>query len=112
MNLVIIHLFEEKYLDEVLLAMAEVFEHPGIVTDAIAGVDQLAVGIPIFSDFSSAAASRGTFCKVIHTITKTKDPIVRLQDALLEGGIDFKKERLGSIFVLPVSDALLYDSGL
>ncbi len=107
MNLVLVYLIEERYLTDVLLAMAGVFENRAVVTDAVAGPDQLAASIPIFSDFSSAAGPGTTFCKVIHTVTKVQDAAQRLNAALLEGGIDFRKERLGTICVVALEQALI-----
>jgi len=107
MNLVLVYLIEEQCLTDVLLAMAGVFENRAVVTDAIAGPDQLAANIPIFSDFSSTAGSGTTFCKVIHTVTKVDNAAQRLSEALLEGGIDFSKEKLGTICVLSLKDAIV-----
>lgn len=110
MNLVLIYLTEEQFATDVVLAMAQVFENRAYVISATAGPDQLAAHIPIFSDFSSASGTRGSFCKVIHTVTEAENPIDQLTAALAEGGIDFRKQRLGSICVLPLKSTLIAES--
>jgi len=112
MNLVIVYLFNEDHLTDVLLAMAEVFENRVIVLDGIAGSEQLASSIPIFSDFSSSAGGGTSFCKVIHTVTSFDDAIVRLESVLKEAGIDFRAEEMGAICVLSLKDAIISEHDL
>jgi hypothetical protein len=106
MNLVMVYLYNEDHLTDLVLAIAQVFENRAVVTDAMAESDQLAANIPIFADFSSASGGR-TYCKVIHTITQVAEPIPPLVAALQEAGIDFRREQLGAICVLPLKDCLV-----
>jgi len=107
MNLVLVYLYNEEHLTDLLLAIAEVFENRAVVTDAIAESDQLAADLPIFSDFASVSGSGRTFCKVIHTLTSVEEPIPRLLKSLQEAGIDFRARQVGAICVIPVKDSLI-----
>ncbi|RJP55898.1 MAG: hypothetical protein C4541_13395 [Candidatus Auribacter fodinae] len=107
MFLIIVNLFEDTHLTEVVLAMTHLFEHKLVIQDASTNEEHLSASLSIFADFGSSLSGRQKFCKTISTVTKHEKPIQKFLAALKEADIDFETEKLGNVCVVPVSDYLI-----
>lgn len=107
MYFLIVYLFEDSYLTDVLLAMTQVLENRLIVQDGATNEEHLSRALPVFSDFGSALSGRQKFCKIINTITSRKDAVPALLKALNEANIDFKKLNLGDICMIKTEDSFI-----
>lgn len=107
MFMIIVHLFEDTSLTEVVLAMTQLFEHKLVIQDASTSEEHLSTSMSIFADFGSSLSGKQKFCKIISTITKHEKPLEKFLAALKEAGIDFERQKLGNVCVVPVSNYLI-----
>lgn len=107
MQILMVFLFDETYLTEVLLAMTQVCENKLVIQEGVTNEEHLSAALSVFAEFGSALSGRQKFCKIITTLTDRKDPVALLCKALLEANIDFKQQALGNICTVPVGDSLI-----
>ncbi len=105
MNLLVVSLFDDSCIEDVILGMTTVSGGHVTMMDAVSGTQNLSQVIPMFAEFVGMGGKR--FCKVLVTCVDDPEPVDELLDALQGGGIDFIGDALGEIYVMPLSQAVL-----
>jgi len=106
MKLLIVSLFNENLLSDVVLALTSAFGSRVTILDAVAGTENLAGVFPIFADFGRGGHSR--YCKVILCAADSDTPLQDLQDQFRVGQIQIPPEEM-EVYVLPLEQALAPD---
>ena len=101
----IINLNKEKYLDDVLMALAEAGIDETIVVSGETLGHKLAFDNPLFAGFRKSFGSDKGYAKIIMAIAEKTQVDFMLQE-LKHSGIDFKQEELGKIVLLPIDEII------
>jgi len=105
----IIQLFEEKYQEEVLLALTSVGIERATLSEGLNLQNVVTAEIPVFAGFKADPGRGSRFCKIITAAVDSEKVVDEFLSALKMGGIDFLKENLGVIILLPVNKILKGD---
>ncbi|HHE37604.1 MAG TPA: hypothetical protein ENL20_03405 [Candidatus Cloacimonetes bacterium] len=97
----IINLNKEKYLDDVLMALTEAGIDDTIVLSGETVGHKLAFDNPIFAGFRKSFGSGKGYANVIMAIAE-QDQIDFMLEELKNSGVDFVKDEIGKIVLLPV----------
>ena len=97
----ILHLYQEKYQDDVLMAMTEAGIEETIVLSGESLGHKLAFDMPLFAGFRKSYGSGKGFAIVIMAMAENEQ-VEFMLDELKNSGINFIEDNLGSIVVLPV----------
>lgn len=97
----ILHLYQEKYQDDVLMAMTEAGIEETIVLSGESLGHKLAFEMPLFAGFRKSYGSEKGFASVIMAMAEDEQVEFMLEE-LKNSGIKFKEDKLGSIVLLPV----------
>lgn len=101
----IINLSKEKYLDDVLMALAEAGIDDTIVISGETLGHKLAFDNPLFAGFRKSFGSDKGYAKIIMAIAE-KSQVDFMLEELKHSGIDFKKQQIGKIILLPVEQLI------
>ncbi|OPX30131.1 MAG: hypothetical protein B1H06_00355 [Candidatus Cloacimonas sp. 4484_143] len=97
----ILQINKEKYLDDILMALAEAgIEDPIVLSGESLG-HKLVFDMPVFAGFRNSMGQGESYAKIIMAVTE-KDRIDFMLDELKHSGIDFLKDEIGKIALLPV----------
>lgn len=97
----IIQINKEKYLDDVLMALAEAgIEDPVVLSGESLG-HKLVFDMPVFAGFRNAMGQGENYSKIIMAITE-KDRIDFMLKELKYSGVDLIKDEIARIVLLPV----------
>ncbi len=107
MNLLVVALLDDSYLDDVILGMTSVSGGQVTMVDGVSGTQNLSQAIPMFAEFVGMSGKR--FCKILFTCVADQDAVTSLLDELEEGGLDFVDAAIGEIYSMPVSQAVLIE---
>jgi hypothetical protein len=99
----ILHLYQEKYQDDVLMALTEAGIEETIVLSGESLVHKLAFDMPLFAGFRKSYGSGKGFASVIMAIA-AKEQVEFMLEELKNSGIEFIENKLGSIVLLPVEN--------
>jgi hypothetical protein len=102
----IIHLFREEYQEEVLLALMSAGIARATVTDGVNLENVVTMDMPIFAGFRADPGRDKRFCKIISAAVESEKAVDDFLSALKMGGIDFVKDDLGVIILLPARTIL------
>ena len=105
--LICVVLFDDRYLDEILLGLTSISEGNITIIDAVSGEENLSRSIPIFAQFVGMTGKK--LCKVLFSMVTIENAASNLIDALLEAGLDFAGLSIGEIYVVKLSEALVVD---
>lgn len=97
-----IHLYEEGALEDVLTALASLGMENAVVVDGQRMSRLLAFDVPIFAGFREEVAERSSYCKVISAIADDPAVLDELLRILKGTGVDFEKEDVGLMMLLPI----------
>ena len=103
MKLVIVALFNENILSDVLLALTSAFGSRVTILDAVAGTENLASVLPIFADFGGG---HSRYCKLLFCPADSDNPIEELQAQLKLGRIPIQPEDW-EVYVVPLDQIQL-----
>ncbi|RKY23584.1 MAG: hypothetical protein DRP79_08960 [Planctomycetota bacterium] len=102
MQYMVIHLRNERYLEDILLAMAACGVTDAAVSDAVNMQFILATDMPIFAGFRVGLQERGTYMKIIAAPVTDEDTVRAIVDTLADNGVNFPSPELGGIYTFPV----------
>lgn len=100
---IIIYIYDEKYLEDILMALNAVGVHNAIVSEGLSMQNVMAYQVPIFAGLRSEISSSPKFCKIIFAATDDKNTVDDIYDEIKETGIDNKKKKVFSILSFPVN---------
>jgi hypothetical protein len=98
----ILHVNQEKYADDVLMALAEVGVVDPIVVSGESLGHKLVFDMPLFAGFRKSFGSESSYAKVILAQAEEKDVEFMLEE-LKNSGVDFIGDEIGKIYLLPVA---------
>lgn len=98
----LIHLYEEGTLEDVITALAGLGIEDAVVVDGQRLSQVLAFDVPIFAGFREEIGRRSSYCKVLSAIVDSPDVVDELVRYLKEAGVDFNQEGIGSMMAFPI----------
>jgi len=101
-----IHLYEEGSLEDALTALTSLGVENAVVVDGQRMSRLLAFDVPIFAGFREEVAERSSYCKVISAVVDDPAMLDELLRLLKEAGVDFEKEGVGMMMLLPIERAI------
>lgn len=108
MYFLIIQLKDERYQEDLLLAMTDAGIHNAIILNAVDMSSTMAVDIPIFAGFREEFGKRRAYNKVIWATTDDESAPEKVLEILKQSDVDFLGKSLGKIFLIPI--AKIYES--
>jgi hypothetical protein len=109
MQLLVIFLNEEEYLDEILTELVELEISGASVIDGVAMERVLAKDVPIFAGLLQTTRGSRAYNKNIFALIPKKETVIRLVEILKEMDIDLTNPSIGTLFTVPV-DSTFADS--
>jgi len=97
----ILSLYKEKYLDDILMALTEAGIEDTIVLSGETLGHKLIYDNPLFAGFRKSLGQEKGYANIIMAIAERKQ-IDFMLDELKNSGIDFIEEKLGKIILLPM----------
>ena len=97
-----IHLYEEGSLEDVLTALASLGMDHAVVVDGQRMSRLLAFDVPIFAGFREEVSQRSSYCKLISAVTESPAVLDELLRLLKGAGIDFEQEGVGLMILTPI----------
>ncbi len=104
----ILHLYKERYLDDILMALTESGVEDTIILEGQTLGHKLISDMPLFAGFRQSFGTRKGFAKIIMAIA-TKDQIDTFIDELKNSGIDILKEGIANIVLIPIEQQYLFE---
>jgi len=101
----ICHLYNDKYLDDVILALAEAGISETIVLSGESLGQKMLYDIPLFVSFQDSAAIRTGYGNVIMGEADEDEVLFALEE-LKNSGLDLLEKKLARIYLLPVSKVI------
>jgi len=103
MELMVIMLNKEEYLESILSILAELEISDAVIQHGERLGDYLAHEVPIFAGLRQLIGEKRVACKTILALIDQKDFLPEFNKLLAEEKIDFTQEGVGSIAVVPVN---------
>ncbi len=100
--LLMVYLFEEGALEDLLTALTSLGIENAVVLDGQRMNRLLAFEVPIFAGFREDLAGGSTYCRVLSVVIDDPVEADELLRVLKEAEIDFSKEGIGAMMVLPL----------
>ena len=97
----ILQVFNEKYLDDIMMALSEVEINDPLVLSGESMGHKLAFDMPLFAGLRQTMGKDKSFAKVIMAQVGEKDVEFFLTE-LKNAGVDFQANEIGKIFLLPL----------
>ncbi|HPF09044.1 MAG: hypothetical protein PHU99_00965 [Candidatus Cloacimonetes bacterium] len=97
----ILQLHNDKYLDDVILALAEAGIADTIVLSGESLGQKMLYDIPLFVSFQDTAAMRTGYGNVIMGPAEEEEVMFALEE-LKNSGLDLLQKKLATIYLLPV----------
>jgi len=104
----ILHLYKEQYLDDILMALTETGVDDTVVIEGQTLGHKLILDMPLFAGFRQSFGSRKGFAKIIMAIAEQKQ-IDTFMSELKHSGIDIIKEEIANIVLLPIEKQYLFE---
>ncbi len=104
--LLIVIIYKEKYLEDILTTLVEVGILNSNVITTQSLEEALPVHVPIFAGLKFTMEGEKPFSRVVLAVVDTEDVIYDIDSILKESGIDLTKEKIGEIFTVPISNAI------
>ena len=104
MYYLMIHLYQERYWGDVLLALTAEGITDALVVDASRMEHALASEVPIFAGFWADMDRRGRFAKVIMASVPDRSSAYRVVETLREDGVDLTDPSVGRVLLLPAEE--------
>jgi len=106
MEMMVIILNREEYLESILSALAELEIEDAVIQDSEKLGSFLAHEIPIFAGLRQMMGEKRTACKTVLAIIEQDGFLEKFNKLLMEEEIDFSNKEIGSIVMLPVTKAI------
>ena len=107
MHLLVVALFDDSYLDDIILGLTSLSGSQVTMVDAVSGTQNLSRAIPMFAEFVGMKGKR--FCKILLACVSEPDPAGSLLEELMGGGLDFVELGIGEIYAIPLSGAVVIE---
>jgi len=107
----IIHLENEDYEQDLLLAMASAGILDAIVLPGTSAREVMAGALPIFAGFRADLTSGSSYAKLIAAIVPDEHAVDRVIESLRAAGVDFAGKNVGSMVLMPVARIVDADYG-
>lgn len=98
----ILHLYNDKYLDDVILALAEAGISDTIVLSGESLGQKILYDIPLFASFQDSATMKTGYGNVIMGPAEEEEVLFALEE-LKNSGLDLLDKKLATIYLLPIS---------
>ena len=105
--LLMVALFDDSYLNEILLGLTSISMGQVTLIDAVSGTENLSQSIPMFAEFAGMRGKK--FCKILFSAVSEEKPASRLINELNEAGLDFVGLSIGEIYAIKTSEAVLIE---
>lgn len=99
----IIQLYHEKYLQDLILCLTEAGIEDSIVLSGESLGHKLVFDIPLFATFKDTVGSQRGYGNIIMGIAEKED-IDFLLEELKHTGINFLEDSIGKIYLLPIAE--------
>lgn len=97
----IIQLYKDKFLEDIMMALAEAGVDDTIVLSGESLTHKMAFNMPLFAGFQKSVGSEKGYGNVIMSMADTEQVDILL-DGLKSAGINFIEDGIGKIVLLPV----------
>jgi hypothetical protein len=104
MHLLIVSLFEESYVDNMVLSLTSIGGGQVTIIDGVSGTRNLSEAIPFFAEFLGMGSKK--ICKILLTAISHREPVAHLLEVLAEADIPFVEKNLGEIYAISLSEAI------
>lgn len=101
----ILHLYSDKYLDDVILALSEAGIEDTIVLSGETLGQKMLYDIPLFASFKDSPDIRQGYGSVIMGIAE-KDEIDFALEELKNSGLDLQKMQMIKVFLIPIAEVV------
>ncbi len=102
----ILHLYKERYLDDILMALTESGVEDTIILEGQTLGHKLISDMPLFSGFRQSFGTRKGFAKIIMAIAE-QNQIDTFLEELKNSGIDIIKKEIAKIVLIPIEKQYL-----
>jgi len=106
MYYLVIHLREEKYLEDVMLALAQAGIFNACVFEGLA-MQKILNRVPVFSGVRFSNLGGGNYVHGIFALIEEKEAVDVFLDGLSASGVDFHENRLGVLALIPIERAIV-----
>ena len=106
--LLVVVLFDDSYLDEILLGIESISGGMVITVDGVAGIENISHAIPIFAELVGMSGRK--ICKILFSAVTVENPASRLIEILDEAGLDFAGLSVGEIYTIKLSEAVVVEN--
>jgi hypothetical protein len=101
----VFHLYSDKYLDDVILALSEAGIEDTIVLSGETLGQKILYDIPLFVSFQDSPDIRQGYGSVIMGVAEKEEVLFAL-DELKRSGLDLQKKGMVKIFMLPIDEVI------
>lgn len=101
--LLLLVLYEEDFLEDVVLALTETGASGALVMDGMNMRQMMAFDIPIFAGFREELTEQPGYAKVVLAQVGDAGHVDRFLGALADGGTDWQRDGLGRLMLLPLT---------
>ena len=102
MYYLMIHLYQEEFADDIIVALTEAGVDDVMVVDAVNASRRLAHHLPIFAGFRGELGKTSLMSKIFHCSVDSKDVVKRILELLNKADRDFEKKDMGKMILFPV----------
>lgn len=102
----ILHLYNDKYVDDMILALSEAGIEDTIVLSGETLGQKMLYDIPLFASFKDSPDIIQGYGNIIMGIAE-KDQILFALDELKNSGLDLQKKGMIKIFLLPIEVVIM-----
>ncbi len=102
MYYLIIHLYQDRLQDDVMLALTAEGVGDGLIIDAVNMKNVLAFEMPIFAGFRADLSRRKSYAKLILAMVPDEETVDRIVETLRMSGVDVDDPEICRIAYFPV----------
>jgi len=102
----VLHLYSDKYLDDILLALSEAGISDTLVLNGETLGNKMLYDIPLFASFKDSPGIVQSYGSVIMGVAE-KDEVTFALEELRNSGLDLQKKGLIKVYLLPISDVIM-----
>lgn len=107
MYYLIIHLFQEEYADDIIVALTEAGVSDIMVNDSVNASRRLAHNLPLFAGFRGELGKTSLSSKIFHAVIDSVEVLEQLLNSLKKADCDFHKEDMGKIILVPAEKVVV-----
>jgi len=102
----VLHLYSDKYLDDILLALSEAGVQDTLVLNGETLGKKMLYDIPLFASFKDSPGIVQSYGSVVMGQAEKEDVSFALEE-LKNSGLDLQKKGLIKVYLLPVSEVIV-----